>query len=466
METERTFVLARHGYRSTNNVTPQAELIIGPGVIPSVVHRPSFGAAFAENLLNRTLSHTLPCVVKATLAIVTGTHEQPKNDHDEEKPKGVQEEKPKSGHCKKVHPKKKRNHHIHPWTYADSSVSRCQQTAVGWAIYTDAKSVWGVPTPPETPADPRVNHRAAEINLDPKRWLVAQKAAAVKYGPRAHRLWRKLLEMLGFDLAPRLQERGHRPTSERSEEKGTTQMLTKHHTVEEHTAVDGRQRALMLLGLPLGTFDFATTVIMSFGVVGKTAPEILKEARWPKPRLRQPCEWFRTASQLLGTILAVWYPKGYVADTMAVAVARLSLRVLKHGKGETDEERELTRGDEDKEPFFVAVSHEEHLNFYRSALGLGATSYAVPTSCLVLRLRREDHKDQPGEEKKAKKGDIVEAYIVQNRIRRDGSVSPSAVWKHIGDVPLKRIKKLAKQHIAPLPKPIRSSIFGHGGPPC
>ena len=76
---------------------------------------------------------------------------------------------------------------------------------------------------------------------------------------------------------------------------------------------DGKQRALSLLGLPSGTFDFATTVIMSYGLKDVTAFEVWKEFKWPHPRTDDGCKIYHEASTLLGIILAVWYPQGYVA---------------------------------------------------------------------------------------------------------------------------------------------------------
>ena len=98
------FAYFRHGYRSTNTTTPQLILHIGDSVTPSSVNQPSFGGSFAGALLNNTLSHTLPNLVKKTVELT---------------------------HLDKSH------------AYADSSSARCQQTAMGWASILKSKKIGG-----------------------------------------------------------------------------------------------------------------------------------------------------------------------------------------------------------------------------------------------------------------------------------------------------------------------------------
>ena len=66
---------------------------------------------------------------------------------------------------------------------------------------------------------------------------------------------------------------------------------------------------------------------MAFGIPGRGARELLRG--WPVPGTSDQRVWYLRASELLGTILAVQYPEGAVADTIAGATARLAL----DGKG-------------------------------------------------------------------------------------------------------------------------------------
>ena len=382
-----SFILSRHGFRSTNSTTPQQNLIIGPTVEPSIVKMPSFGGSFAENLLGSSLSHTLPKIVSTSVRIVS---------------------------------KKS----VNLGTYADSSVSRCQQTAAGWAYYGRSSSVCGVPSEPDHPTDPRVNHRAAEVALNTERWIVEQKLAADHFRDIVQKQWSRLLNLLGFTQ---------------------TNVASTDSTSVGPVSVDGKARALEFLGLPPNTFLFATTVIMSFGVVGKTSPQILKEAGWPiskntnHRRPRRPRSWFHAASRLLATILAVWYPKGYVADTMSTAVSRLALEHLRNGK---------TNGMSPN--LFQACSHEEHASFWYIALGLGETYYANPTSCILLKPQKDNRQ--------------LDIYVIKNKIRSAGYVSRKVKTIFVGTIPTTRLEILAGQEIPPLPEPICVSTYGNSQP--
>ena len=381
------FALVRHGYRSPNPTTPPGTFDLGTRVTPRVVCSPSYGASFAENLLNRTISHTLPCIVQRSKHLAF-----PEADEN---------------HAGKLKTR----------TYADSAVSRCWQTAVGWASYLQTKCTCGVPTEPQEPVDARVNQTAAEKDLDVARWTADQKIAAARFRDRAQKQWSRLLFLLGFDQ---------------------TSLLSTAPT-EDLEDLNGLDRALVLLGLPLSAFRFGTAVIMAFGVVDHTIFQILANSKWPKPRTRNGRLIHRAAARVLGTILAVRYPPGYVSDTLSTAVSRLAVHYL--------------QDDHPLDPLLaVACTHEEHIHFLRTALDLGQLSYPEPTSCLLFVQRRDD--DQP----------ILQVFEVHNAICVKGKVQPTAVSKLLGTVRIQRLKQLAQQTIRPLPAFNCTSTFAHGRP--
>jgi hypothetical protein len=324
---------------------------------------PSFQNTFAGDLLPHTLSRTLPAVVEETLRLANERH-----------------------------PKK-------PFVYADSAISRCQETAVSWAEALCAHRVCGVPTGPEVPADPRVNQTAAEKSLDLGLWTTAQQSAAQTYTERAQLLWQELLCALGFDITPGCVPGGAIPS-------------------------DGLGRALFFLGLPQTAFLFATTVVMAFGLNDTTAFKEFANAGWPRPREKNGKLIFIKASSLLGIVLAVRYPKGYVANTMSTALARLFL-----------EPRSRSR-------FTVVCTHEEHMNFFRAALDLGDVSYARPVSALVF---------VPKKKKKNGNNNLLKVFEVHNPVSRKGRVDSSATYELLGQIDVARIQTLANQAILPVP---------------
>jgi hypothetical protein len=274
-------------------------------------------------------------------------------------------------------------------------VSRCQETAVAWADTLRAKAVCGVATAPDVPVDPRVNQTAAEQSLDLAQWTAAQQAAAIVYKDRAQLIWQALLEVLGFQVSAGsvcTPPGGPVPS-------------------------DGLGRALFFLGLPLTTFLFATAVVMAFGTKRDAFKE-LASAGWPKPRTKTKDgkQLFRLASRLLGIILSVRYPKGYVANTMSTALARFFL--------------------EQRDDFAVACTHEEHMNFFLAALDLDWTSYARPTSALVF---VPDHDER------------IKVFEVYNPVSRKGRVRRHAHHGFMGHIEVAQLQSLAAQSVLPVP---------------
>lgn len=359
-----SFALARHGYRAAGNTNPQLTITLGPTVSPSVVKMPFFDGVFAGTLLNDTLPNTLPHVVNSTKQlIIPPTEDTP----------------------------------LHSKTYADTATSRCQATAMGWADYLNSKEICGVPTKPGKPIDPRVTYQAAEKNLDECSWVLAQSQSALQHKQKAQTEWSTLLQLLGFTQ--------------------TSELLH-----QAHISTDGKSRALLFLELPQTTFDFATAVIMSFALPEATSAEILKHANWPKPKEKEDQKkWFDAAASLLGTIMSVWYPAGYVADTMSAPIAQFALDWFNNNGS--------------KNNLLVAISHEEPLNYFRAALGLGLFYYPQPTSCMLL----------------VKENNILKVHIVKNKVDRKGTISRKAEVESLPDVALETLQRLAAIEIQPLP---------------
>ena len=378
----KAFVLCRHGFRTANEWTPPLDLDLGSNVVPRFVSSPSFGAAAANNLLPCTLGATLPLIAEK---VQTRTH------------------------AKKIQ------------IYADSAVSRCQQTAVGWAFYLGAKKVYEVPTPLDQPKDPRLNHHAAEQGLDLKQWIEAQKKAAQEYRPQVQKEWARLLYCLGFNY--------HSLPVGR--EPFVLQEPSNTLEVRDDTPGGGTERAFYFLGLPQHAWDFANTIIMSFALDKYTMFDVLKQCL-PRPREHNARRIFRLASRFISRLLATLYPKGYVAEQMSTAVARLALNFLKG----------------DKTLVGIACSHEEHLNFFLSALKLDSFHYAIPTSCILF----------------IRKGTRIEVYNIKNRVSRKGRIRRSVKEDKLGDIHIKQLKILARQHIATLPPVLSASTFGTGIP--
>ena len=389
-------VICRHGYRSPNTTTPPTPIEVGPDITPKHVTLPSYGATFAENLLNHTLSHTLPGVVDKVLSLSF-----PQRGKVEGKTR-------KTSNIKTMK-------HLQTRTYADSAVSRCQQTAVAWASHLNAKTTCGVPTKPDEPVDPRVNQTAAEATLDQQRWTSDQQIVGSQLRPCAQAQWSRLLYLLGF-------------------ERKAQSTLSATSTP---TPIVGAQRALIFLGLPPNTFVFATAVIMAFGLPGKTVFELLDHAGWPRARTCNGHQLYRAASRLLATILAVRYPAGYVADTVSTAVSRLALHYLR----DNCPNRSLLAS---------VCTHEEHMHFLRTALGLGGSSYARPASALLFVLCDATQ--------------TMRVYELHNRISRCGKVQRRVNVERLKDVSLMQFQRLAAQSILQAPPFICASTFGHGCP--
>jgi hypothetical protein len=366
------FVLTRHGYRAANPTTPATTLDLGPCVAPREICMLSFQNTFAGDLLPKTLDRTLPAVVATTLKLTS---------------KKDSRRISASSHSK-----------CNELVYADSAISRCQETAVAWAELIAAPKVCGVPTAPDMPVDPRVNQTAAEKNLDLPQWIAAQRGAAERYRDKGQRLWKQLLTALGFQI---------------------TSLDCHVGSPADPVILDGLGRALILLGLPSSTFLFATAVIMAFGLDDMTAFEEFRCAAWPHPATNNGQNIFHLAARLLGIVLAVRYPKGYVADIMSTALARFFVQEHEHKR------------------FTVACTHEEHMNFFRAALNLGNTSYARPVSALVFVPCRDNQ---------------VKVFEVHNPVSRRGRVSRSARASVVGQVELSQIKRLAHLNVSAAPR--------------
>lgn len=365
-----SFALARHGYRSANDTTPQLTLLLGPTVEPNSVEMPFYDGTFSGDLLPDVLSRTLPDVTNEVKKIIK-----------------------QETHKEKIYIK----------GYTDASLSRTFETAVAWVDYLRGIDVCGVVTEPNNAVDPRVSNDAAELNLDNENFIASQQAAALLFKEKAHKQWKKLLVALGFkEVSAPANEYDEIPTN-------------------------SKDRALYFLQLPAKSYDFGTAVIMAFGLERKTAKEVLRQANWPKPKQsKNQKKWFKAAADLMGTIMAVWYPSGSVANTMSAPLAYLAVNWFK--EKEKEEEKDTSK-------LLVAVSHEEPNNYFRATLGLGLFYYALPTSCMLF-IKHEN---------------ILKVYVVHNEVTKSGKISKKAKSKKIGDIPFEKLQKLASIQISPLP---------------
>ena len=249
----RAFAYVRHGYRSTNSTTPQRSLVLTPSSFeklvclfscvqnvdplykPSTVNMPSMGGAFAETLLNGSLPRTLPAgsAVGRIGAIHAG------RQGARVRGLGVFALPTNRGGVGDVFKR----------------VSTGNRALI--AILMQAYSVWSAHTNRRASRSARQSYRGAGRT---QRRCLERRPARSRRQVRepAHAVWHQLLTRLGFERTRAIQESMTEtsPTASR--------------------AVDGRARALGYLELPLTTFTFASTVIMSFALSDVTAFQILE----------------------------------------------------------------------------------------------------------------------------------------------------------------------------------------------